>query len=73
MPVSTSVDDPAPAFYPSYYIYYPCVFEVCMHPPAAMLTLIGKTALLLNAGTSSITLVKARKQGNDWQSNCETK
>lgn len=43
-----------------------------MHPPAVALLLTGKTALLLNTGTSSITLVKARKQGNDWQSNSET-
>lgn len=43
-----------------------------MHPPATVLILTGKTALLLNTGTSSITLVKARKQGNDWQSNSET-
>lgn len=43
-----------------------------MHLPAVALILTGKTAFLLNKGTSLHTLLRARKQSNDWQSKSET-
>lgn len=42
-----------------------------MHLPAVALILTGKTAFLLNKDTSLLTLLKARKQSNDWQSKSE--
>lgn len=43
-----------------------------MHLPGTALILTGKTAFLLNKGTSLLTQPKARKQSSDWQSKSET-
>lgn len=43
-----------------------------MHLPAVALILTGKTAFLLHKGTSLLTLLKGRKQSNDWQSKSGT-